>query len=206
MQYNFLLMIALFVAGIAGSAYSQAEEDYYDDYYCTTCHGVDGGGSEGVQAPRLAGMEDWYLQRQLEHFRSGIRGTHTEDFQGSEMRPMAEKLTDDSIVDLIEWIGEWEYVPANTTVSGDIAAGKTLYAACISCHGVNGEGKASIGAPALVGQNDWYLVTQLKNFKAGYRGDDPLDRFGSQMIPLASSLQDDTAIINVVSYINTLGR
>ena len=51
-----------------------AEREPYDDRYCTTCHGTDGRGNEGIEAPRLAGMEDWYLRRQLENFRAGIRG------------------------------------------------------------------------------------------------------------------------------------
>ncbi|MEC9086505.1 MAG: c-type cytochrome, partial [Pseudomonadota bacterium] len=51
-----------------------AEREHYNDRYCTTCHGTDGRGNEGTEAPRLAGMEDWYLRRQLENFRAGIRG------------------------------------------------------------------------------------------------------------------------------------
>ena len=38
-----------------------AEREHYNDRYCTTCHGTDGRGNEGTEAPRLAGMEDWYL-------------------------------------------------------------------------------------------------------------------------------------------------
>ena len=51
-------------------AQSEALEDdqYYNDRYCMTCHGADGMGSEGINAPRLAGMEEWYLKRQLENF------------------------------------------------------------------------------------------------------------------------------------------
>jgi hypothetical protein len=61
-------------------------------------------------------------------------------------------------------------------------------------------------AITLVGQNDWYLVTQLKNFKAGYRGSHADDKFGAQMIPMVGALIDQVAIENVVTYINTLGR
>ena len=38
-----------------------------------------------TNAPRLAGMSDWYLARQLENFRQGIRGTHPQDFHGAQM-------------------------------------------------------------------------------------------------------------------------
>ncbi len=206
---NAALTLASLVLGslLAAPVLAQSEgAEYYNDRYCMTCHGADGMGSEGISAPRLAGMEPWYLKRQLENFRAGVRGTHPMDLQGREMQPMAAPLTDASIAELLEWIGGWEYKPAEITLQADAAAGAPLYAACASCHGSNAEGNEALGAPALAGQNDWYLFTQLKNFKAGYRGTHAGDTYGAQMAPMAAALPDDTAILNVVSYINTLGR
>ena len=181
--------------------------EYYNDRYCMTCHGADGMGSEGIRGPRLAGMEPWYIKRQLENFRAGVRGTHEMDVPGTEMRPMAVPLTDASITDLLEWIGGWEYKPTEITLTnGDAAAGQPLYGTCAACHGAEAQGNEALGAPALAGQNDWYLFAQLKNFKAGYRGTHADDTYGAQMVPMAATLADDTAILNVVSYINTLGR
>lgn len=178
----------------------------FDDRYCTTCHGTDGQGNEGVQAPRLAGMEDWYLKRQLENFRAGIRGTHPMDVEGIAMQPMAAKLSDESIADIVEWVGSWPYKPAEVTVEGDAQAGAQLYTTCASCHGRDASGNGALGAPALLGQNDWYLVTQLKNFMAGYRGYHADDTYGQQMRPMAQMLGDEAGIINVVSYINSLAE
>lgn len=178
----------------------------YNDRYCMTCHGVDGRGNEGVQAPRLAGMEAWYLQRQLENFRSGIRGTHPQDLEGIAMQPMAAKLSDESISDIIQWVGSWEYIPTELTMEGDVSTGQSLYGACAACHGADGEGNEALGAPQLAGQNDWYLVTQLKNFMAGYRGTHSQDSYGAQMRTMVNTLGDETGILNVVSYINTLSR
>jgi cbb3-type cytochrome c oxidase subunit III len=183
---------------------AETEREPFDDRYCTTCHGADGIGNEGVQAPRLAGMEDWYLRDQLVKFREGIRGTHPEDTEGLAMQPMAAKLSDESIEDIVDWVASWDYVPAEATIEGDVDAGRQLYSSCASCHGRNGEGNEALGAPQLAGQNDWYLVTQLKNFKAGYRGSHPDDVRGRQMQPMAQMLQDEQAINNVVAYINTL--
>lgn len=197
--------LCMILLGSANAA--ESEREPFDDRYCTTCHGSDGRGNEGVQAPRLAGMEPWYLRRQLENFRAGIRGTHPEDIEGIAMRPMATKLTDESIDDIIEWVGSWEYVPAEKTIEGgDPARGRTLYSGCAVCHGNNAEGNESMGAPALVGQNDWYLVTQLKNFMAGYRGAHPDDTYGAQMRTMVNTLRNEAGILNVVSYINTLSR
>ena len=56
----------------------------------------------------------------------------------------------------------------------------------------------------LVGQSDWYLVRQIKNFKSGIRGKNPKDTYGMQMAPMAMTLATDEAINNVVAYILTL--
>ena len=175
-----------------------------DDRYCTTCHGVEGIGNIAIEAPRLAGMEAWYLKRQLENFRAGIRGTHEEDVQGIAMRPMAAKLSDESIADIVDWVGDWEYVPAEATVEGNVRQGRTAFQACAACHGANAQGNEALGAPALAGQNDWYVLTQLRNFRAGFRGSHQEDTFGSQMVTMSKTLTDDQAVIDVVSYINTL--
>ncbi|MDC3197109.1 hypothetical protein OAU36_05220 [Gammaproteobacteria bacterium] len=39
---------------------------------------------------------------------------------------------------------------------------------------------------------------------AGFRGAHPEDTYGSQMLSMSKALGDDRAVINVVSYINTL--
>jgi cytochrome c553 len=199
----------LFLSVLCGETTLAAEGDVgvaaaMDDRYCTTCHGVEGLGNIAIEAPRLAGMEAWYLKRQLENFRAGIRGTHGEDLQGNAMRPMAAKLSDESIADIVDWIGDWEYVPAEATIEGNVRQGRTAFQACAACHGANAQGNEALGAPALAGQNDWYLLTQLRNFRAGFRGSHQEDTFGSQMVTMSKTLRDDQAIINVVSYINTL--
>jgi cytochrome c553 len=199
----------LFLSVFCSAASLAAEGDIgvaaaLDDRYCTTCHGVEGLGNIAIEAPRLAGMEAWYLKRQLENFRAGIRGTHGEDLQGNAMRPMAAKLSDESIADIVDWIGDWEYVPAEATIEGNVRQGRTAFQACAACHGANAQGNEALGAPALAGQNDWYLLTQLRNFRAGFRGSHQEDTFGSQMVTMSKTLRDDQAVINVVSYINTL--
>lgn len=193
------------VASVSASA-EQAHEPV-DHRFCFTCHGTDGVGSEGIQAPRLAGMESWYLKRQLELFKAGGRGVHPMDIEGMEMQPMAAILTEEQIDDVVAWAGSWDYVPAAPTISGgNVERGKQLFQACVMCHGDQAQGNQAMNAPALQGQNDWYLVTQLKNFKAGYRGNNPLDTYGAPMRAMTAGLADEKAILDVVSYINTLGR
>lgn len=159
-----------------------------------------------MNGPRLAGQEEWYLTRQLKAFKDGLRGTDPKDVFGMQMRPMALTLADDAAIDnVVAYILTLEAPAAASTVSGgDAAKGKTIYALCSTCHGPNGEGMQAMNGPALAGQDDWYLVTQLKNFKSGVRGANPKDTFGMQMRPMALTLADDQAILDVVAYIESL--
>ena len=61
-----------------------------------------------------------------------------------------------------------------------------------------------MNAPRLAGMSDWYLVTQLKNFKQRIRGAHPDDKYGDQMALMAATLADDQATNDLVAYINTL--
>lgn len=86
---------------------------------CASCHGATGQGIWSQNAPRLAQMSDWYLARQLQNFRDGIRGKHREDFYGGQMAAMATKLTDDrAINDLVAYINTLP-LPAQPTQAGD---------------------------------------------------------------------------------------
>jgi cytochrome c oxidase subunit 2 len=66
---------------------------------CAYCHGGDGRGIQAMNAPRLAGMTDWYLKRQLGNFRDGVRGAHRRDYYGVQMGLVGSILTDDQKVD-----------------------------------------------------------------------------------------------------------
>jgi cytochrome c oxidase subunit 2 len=82
--------------------------------------------------------------------------------------------------------------------------GGQLYRTCGVCHGVAGEGVEALGGPRLVGQNDWYLALQLRNYRSGTRGVAPGDAAGEQMRIAALALADDSAVRDVVAHINTL--
>ena len=65
---------------------------------CQACHGSKGEGIMAVNAPKLINQQDWYMIRQLKGFKEGLRGTHTNDIYGMQMRPMAMTLTDDAAI------------------------------------------------------------------------------------------------------------
>ena len=117
---------------------------------------------------------------------------------------MAAALTDEQIGEVAAFVNATRSRPATPTVSGDAERGKALYTTCAACHGSNGEGNEALGSPDLRIANDWYLVTQLNNFKSGSRGSHPADINGMQMRASVQLLNDDEAIRDVVSYITTL--
>jgi cytochrome c553 len=163
------------ILALACMVSSARAENQFD--YCLLCHGANANGNYGIRAPKLSGMEPWYLARQLENFAAGVRGSPGADAAGHEMRPVAWRLKQE---DRLE------------------AAVKFI------CHGARGEGNAALQSPALAARSDWYLVTQLANYKAGLRGADERDTYGAQMRAIAATLPDDKAIADVVAYINTL--
>ncbi len=173
--------------------------------YCLLCHGANANGNYGIRAPKLSGMEPWYLTRQLENFASGARGTAGDDESGHEMGPVGLRLKQEGTLDsAVQFITALESKRPAPTVRGDVALGKKLYGTCAVCHGAKGEGNATLQAPALAARSDWYLVTQLRNYQRGLRGADERDTFGAQMRAIATTLPDDKAVTDVVAYINTL--
>jgi len=173
---------------------------------CAACHGANGMGNKALNAPQIAGQEPWYLERQLNNFKGGLRGANPKDTYGMQMRPMALTLSNDQAVsDMAAFLSSMpRSAPAASSVKGDVAAGKTAYMICQACHGPTGGGNKALNSPRLTGLQDWYIVRQLNNFKSGARGTKAGDTYGMQMRPMALTLTTDAAINNVAAYIATL--
>jgi len=195
---------------------------------CASCHGDDGEGNREYGAPAIAGMPQWYLQRQLEKFRDGHRGVDPDDYQGLRMRAMVRTLDPVARVEEPRELAEGEAPPPSNIeaiaayVSAMPAAtpqptddplytgasaerGQGLYATCVECHGENAQGNEERDAPPLTMLNDWYIVAQLSKFKAGDRGTTPGDETGAAMRPMALGLASEQAMADVAAYIATLG-
>ena len=193
--------------GLALNAYAAGDATKGKAAYavCAACHGANGMGNKALNAPRIAGQEPWYLERQLKNFKGGIRGANPKDTYGMQMRPMALTLANDQAVsDMAAFLSSMpRSAPAASSVKGDVAAGKTAYMICQACHGPTGGGNKALNAPRLTGLQDWYIVRQLKNFKSGARGTKAGDTYGMQMRPMAMTLANDEVINNVAAYIAT---
>ncbi len=172
---------------------------------CVPCHNSDGSGNPTIGAPNIAGMKEWYVERELDKFRAGVRGMHFNDVEGMRMRPMALSLTTEEDVKAVaHYVETLPAIPHASSLPGDPKAGATLYATCAACHGDNGAGNQDLGAPRIAGVDDWYLATELRKFRSGVRGTNPKDREGRLMRPMARALADEDAIRNVVAYTETL--
>jgi len=183
-----------------------------------------------LDAPALAGMEAWYVERQLHNFRNRIRGTHYDDVPGVQMSIVSGMVRNDATIkNIAEYIEDMEpgappelargevagtdrpfiwrskYAALQHPSEPDVAKGEEIYvSACIACHGINGNGNVLLGSPKLVNQTDWYMERQLQYFRDGIRGADPSDVYGPQMALFAKTLADEQAIADVVAYIMTL--
>jgi cytochrome c oxidase subunit 2 len=173
---------------------------------CAACHGAKAEGNPLLHAPKLAGQGEWYLQRQLSYFKYGVRGSNERDVFGKVMAPMASLLVDDAaIANVSAFIASLPDTAAPNTVKGNASIGKSLFVStCSTCHGQNGQGVRLMQAPKLKGMSDWYMATQLKNFKQGFRGAHAKDEYGPQMALMAAILKDEQAINDLMAYINVM--
>ncbi len=173
---------------------------------CIPCHGYDAAGNQDLGAPAIAGQNLWYIERQLQMFRTSIRGVHPDDLSGQRMAPMAQLLGTDADVKTVA--AHIAAMPRNrpdpVLTGGRPEIGRTLYQVCLACHGSDGAGMPGLSSPSLTRTNDWYLLAALKKFKAGHRGANPEDVIGATMRPQAVALPDEQAMLDVISYIQTL--
>jgi cytochrome c oxidase subunit 2 len=93
---------------------------------------------------------------------------------------------------------------AGSARAGDVARGEDLYQLCTQCHGDAGQGDRLALAPAIAGLPEWYVLNQLKGFRAGYRGQHFDDISGMRMRPMALTLKSDADVEAVASYVASL--
>ncbi len=174
---------------------------------CAACHGQNGEGNLVLNAPKLAGLDGWYLRRQLQNYKVGIRGAAADDVFGTQMRGMAATLVDDAAINnVVAYIDTLVDMPAAPTMAGDARRGQALYATCTNCHGKDGHGIWAMNAPRIAGMSDWYTARQLRNFRDGLRGAHPRDFSGRQMAQFSQMLNAEQEIADTVAFLNELSN
>lgn len=150
---------------------------------CAACHGQDGNSPMAIY-PKLAGLGEKYLLKQLQEIKSGVRPV-------VEMTGLLTNLSDQDLADIAAYFNS-----KTTQLSGSkemkvlvnsgeevdaLALGTKLYRAgnkeagipaCTGCHSPRGQGNSPAGYPRLSGQHSDYVIKQLKAFRAGERTND----------------------------------
>ncbi len=85
-----------------------------------------------------------------------------------------------------------------------LARGEQIFDGCFPCHGKDGRGNESLGAPAIAGLPRWYVERQLHNFQTSMRGAHPQDVEGARMRPMAKALYRAGDLESVAEYVATL--
>jgi cytochrome c553 len=203
---GFTCILLMFVGSRTGNAEPKPEAAKGRDLYvvCAACHGFAAEGNSASEAPALAGQQPTYLLRQLHNFASGARGLEG-DQQGQRMRAVVEVVhSEEDWRDVVAYIQMLPTNPPPRPHVGHLARGEKLFQSCVPCHGPGGEGNSALGAPRLTNLQDWYIVTQLRNFRAGVPGRAPIDAFGAQMQAASSVLQSAEDIADVAGYISSI--
>ena len=200
-----LLLLALLLPAVGHAADVTAGKALYAP--CIACHGANGEGNAALASPAIAGQSEDYLVRQLQNFRSGIRGTSPGDTGGAQMRPMATTLADDAAVaNVAAYAAGLEAPVPEATLSGDAGNGAKLYVSrCGACHAGNAEGNDALFAPRLTTLRDNYIVQQVQNFRSGTRGAHPDDKYGRQMAVMAKVVTDQE-LNDIVAFLNELAQ
>lgn len=125
---------------------------------CSACHGADGV-APSSDWPSLAGQKQGYLLAQLKAFKSGHRTNVLMDNQ----------LSNKSEADLVKIAQHYASLSFKKAESTSINKdGENVRASCLSCHGMIGK-TVNETWPNLAGQNQGYLLKQLKDFSSKKR-------------------------------------
>src|SRR5258706_16185725 len=85
----------------------------------------------------------------------------------------------------------------------DVERGQQIYVICGACHGARALGEQRLGAPSLVGQQEGYLLRQLRTFRSRARGGKG-DEQAEQMRLILETVSDESDWKAVVSYVRSL--
>jgi cytochrome c553 len=175
---------------------------------CAACHGADGN-SPVPSFPKLAGLGERYMTKQLEDIKSGARvvpemtglliNSSSQDMadmsafyaakpmQLSGAKELAVRVNSGAEVDALG-LGEKIYRAGNS---------ETGAPACTGCHSPRGLGNDPAFYPRLSGQFAEYIEKQLRDFRGGKR----LNDGEAQVMRKAAEHLSDAEILALANYI-----
>lgn len=167
---------------------------------CTACHGEDGN-STVPMFPKIAGLQETYIVKQLRDFKEGRRKSDimapvvatlkTEDFfaLGSHFSNQKMKVSEAGDKKLAN-LGKLIFFDGNE---------ESGLPACVGCHQPQGVGHLIY--PRIGGQHATYVTQQLKNFASAERSNDV-----SRFMRVVAKRMTDEEINAVAAYLADLGE
>ncbi|EGG94966.1 Cytochrome c4 [gamma proteobacterium IMCC1989] len=214
-----LFSIAAIVFSVSGTAIASGDAPTVGDAEsgkalsasCAACHGNDGN-SPAPSFPKIAGLGEKYLYKQLQDIQSGARAIvamtgQLDNKSEQDLKDLAAYF--DSQAMQLSGAKEMK-VKVNSGIEVDaLALGERVYRAgnsevgvpsCMGCHSPRGLGNAPAGYPRLSGQYAEYIALQLRNFRAGERTNDG----DSKIMRSVAEHMSDAEIDAVANYISGL--
>lgn len=139
---------------------------------CAACHMADGN-SVAPNWPKLAGMSEKYLLKQLQDIKSGARAI-------PEMTGQLDAMNEQNLADMAAFFASQE-MTGSAADPELVELGQAIYrggikesqtSACMACHSPTGKGNSLAGYPRLSGQHATYIENQLLKFQTGERDND----------------------------------
>jgi cytochrome c553 len=202
---NVLLVGALLLgtaqAAVAADVVGDASAGKDKVVTCSACHGADGN-SAAPTFPKLAGLGEKYLLKQMQDIRDGARPVPT-------MVGQLDGKSDQDLADMAAFYAE--QARSGSQANPELVAlGAKIYRggiaeravpACSACHSPNGKGNAPAGFPALAGQHADYIAAQLKAYRKGYEDETGRTNDGDTKIMRTTAFGlSDKEIEAVASY------
>lgn len=179
---------------------------------CAACHGGDGN-SPAPSFPKIAGLGEKYLTKQLKDIQSGARPI-------VEMTGLLDGKSEQDLKDLAAFYNSKPLqlsgsksleVKVNAGIKVDgLVLGERVYRAgnletkvpaCTGCHSPSGMGNDPAGYPRLSGQYAEYIAKQLRAFRAGERINDGDSKIMRQVAEHMSDAEID-AVANYIAGLN----
>ncbi len=166
---------------------------------CAACHTEDGN-SVVPMFPKIAGLQETYIVKQLKDFMSGRR-------KSDVMGPIVSQLKSEDVAPLATYFSQLKMKPGEPDDKKIVGLGKMIFhdgneetgvPACVGCHQAQGAGYDIY--PRIGGQHIEYVKTQLKNFAAGDRSNDV-----SRFMRVTAKRLSEAEINAVAQYLSSLG-
>lgn len=173
--FSLAAALPLFLVGHVGADTSLGEQIYQ---HCRVCHGVKGLGGEGGKYPRIAGLPQAYIEKQLSDFKNRKRLNKPMvpvfknwRFNQDAMASVAAYVTQLSLAELniSAYEPEAEILAQFESRQEMEEVGEDIFQDCVQCHGEQATGKADKQSPPLIQQYPAYLRKQLDDFANGRR-------------------------------------